>query len=162
MPRHKALHTTLRTTNRLHRRMRIGAAHRKLSRNHKERFFWHRTTLEPHARSGSAATAKRCSPGEPTFGTGATMTCGGLKKNQCEYDGGWGIPRPNFGRSGAVQAPSFPGALHDLRGGRTRFLVPSGSRSQRVLSGGVQRKVCLLYTSPSPRDATLSRMPSSA
>ena len=59
-----------------------------------------------------------------------------LEKNQCEYDGGWGIPRPNFGRSGAVQAPSFPGALHDLRGGRTRFLVPSGSRSQRVLSGG--------------------------
>ena len=26
----------------------------------------------------------------------------------------------------------------------------------------VPRKVCLLYTSPSPRDATLSRMPSSA
>ena len=25
-----------------------------------------------------------------------------------------------------------------------------------------QRKICLLYTSPSPRDATLSRMPSSA
>ena len=24
------------------------------------------------------------------------------------------------------------------------------------------RKICLLYTSPSPRDATLSRMPSSA
>ena len=42
----------------------------------------------------------------------------------------------NFGRSGAVQAPSFPGALHDLRGDRTRFLVPAGSRSQRVLSGG--------------------------
>ena len=26
----------------------------------------------------------------------------------------------------------------------------------------VQPQVCLLYTSPSPRDATLSRMPSSA
>ena len=25
-----------------------------------------------------------------------------------------------------------------------------------------RKKVCLLYTSPSPRDATLSRMPSSA
>ena len=25
-----------------------------------------------------------------------------------------------------------------------------------------KRKICLLYTSPSPRDATLSRMPSSA
>ena len=28
--------------------------------------------------------------------------------------------------------------------------------------GNVLRMVCLLYTSPSPRDATLSRMPSSA
>ena len=27
---------------------------------------------------------------------------------------------------------------------------------------GMVRKACLLYTSPSPRDATLSRMPSSA
>ena len=27
---------------------------------------------------------------------------------------------------------------------------------------GVEIKACLLYTSPSPRDATLSRMPSSA
>ena len=71
---------TLRTTNRLHRRMRIGAAHRKLSRNHKERFFWHRTTLEPHARSDSAASATRCSPRESAFGTRATMACGGLKK----------------------------------------------------------------------------------
>ena len=26
----------------------------------------------------------------------------------------------------------------------------------------VEKKICLLYTSPSPRDATLSRMPSSA
>ena len=29
-------------------------------------------------------------------------------------------------------------------------------------SGGDEIKGCLLYTSPSPRDATLSRMPSSA
>ena len=28
--------------------------------------------------------------------------------------------------------------------------------------GGVSGHICLLYTSPSPRDATLSRMPSSA
>ena len=28
--------------------------------------------------------------------------------------------------------------------------------------GDVQAQICLLYTSPSPRDATLSRMPSSA
>ena len=27
---------------------------------------------------------------------------------------------------------------------------------------GLENEICLLYTSPSPRDATLSRMPSSA
>ena len=31
-----------------------------------------------------------------------------------------------------------------------------------VLRDAVTSKICLLYTSPSPRDATLSRMPSSA
>ena len=31
-----------------------------------------------------------------------------------------------------------------------------------ILSSNEQRSICLLYTSPSPRDATLSRMPSSA
>ena len=30
------------------------------------------------------------------------------------------------------------------------------------LEDHIDRKTCLLYTSPSPRDATLSRMPSSA
>ena len=43
--------------------------------------LWHRTTLEPHARSGSAATAARCSPREPAFGTRAAMGCGGLKNS---------------------------------------------------------------------------------
>ena len=31
-----------------------------------------------------------------------------------------------------------------------------------IRSPAVQEFICLLYTSPSPRDATLSRMPSSA
>ena len=35
-------------------------------------------------------------------------------------------------------------------------------RAMGLLSTGVRRWFCLLYTSPSPRDATLSRMPSSA
>ena len=41
----------------------------------------------------------------------------------------------------------------------------SGTQVRPVISGGTSLKViqtCLLYTSPSPRDATLSRMPSSA
>ena len=35
-----------------------------------------------------------------------------------------------------------------------KYIIPGGS--------GGSFKSCLLYTSPSPRDATLSRMPSSA
>ena len=35
-------------------------------------------------------------------------------------------------------------------------------RSRLGLLNEERRSVCLLYTSPSPRDATLSRMPSSA
>ena len=52
------------------------------------------------------------------------------------------------------------------------FVVCSGNSNTQVraISGAVQKlvskaiheKPCLLYTSPSPRDATLSRMPSSA
>ena len=36
------------------------------------------------------------------------------------------------------------------------------SESKAAIAGGVTSYICLLYTSPSPRDATLSRMPSSA
>ena len=46
-------------------------------------------------------------------------------------------------------------------------LAKAGDENPAVLENGVVRtppgyKDCLLYTSPSPRDATLSRMPSSA
>ena len=38
-----------------------------------------------------------------------------------------------------------------------------GTNTGRKVVGGIGAyKACLLYTSPSPRDATLSRMPSSA
>ena len=41
--------------------------------------FWRPAALASHVRSGFAAT--RCSPREPTFGTMATMGCGGLEKS---------------------------------------------------------------------------------
>ena len=69
-----------RQANRLYRRMWIGAAQRELSRNNGERFS-RRATHASYARSGSAATTIRCSPGEPTFGTRATMGYGGLEKS---------------------------------------------------------------------------------
>ena len=73
-------------------------------------------------------------------------------------------------------------SLHTLADGGGRVVHPSptthdelGRRGQRVGKGGVSAvnagncegmvfadNVCLLYTSPSPRDGLLSRMPSSA
>ena len=43
--------------------------------------------------------------------------------------------------------------------GEDLFVHYSALGNQTIKEGD---KVCLLYTSPSPRDATLSRMPSSA
>ena len=47
----------------------------------------------------------------------------------------------------------------DLQGGSYLLLEID---NKPVIKQKIQNKVCLLYTSPSPRDATLSRMPSSA
>ena len=41
-------------------------------------------------------------------------------------------------------------------------MIGEGDKVMVCLSGGKDSYTCLLYTSPSPRDATLSRMPSSA
>ena len=53
---------------------------------------------------------------------------------------------------GLLIQPTLPIGVH-LRH------VPDETRVEGWID---QRKACLLYTSPSPRDATLSRMPSSA
>ena len=50
----------------------------------------------------------------------------------------------NDGRAFSTYAPNDPGIVDRLR------------------EGGVRISACLLYTSPSPRDGLLSRMPSSA
>ena len=63
-----------------------------------------------------------------------------------------------FGVSAAAAVAAAPAAGGDGGGAaaeeKTEFDV--------VLASMGDNKVCLLYTSPSPRDATLSRMPSSA
>ena len=43
-----------------------------------------------------------------------------------------------------------------------RILSVKGDKNDPFSKGSICPKGCLLYTSPSPRDATLSRMPSSA
>ena len=57
-----------------------------------------------------------------------------------------------FGGVGAIPGAAIGGFLGGITGGI------GGS----MLAGGAADRLCLLYTSPSPRDATLSRMPSSA
>ena len=44
----------------------------------------------------------------------------------------------------------------------TAFQQKNLELAKKVVEGDKQIDACLLYTSPSPRDATLSRMPSSA
>ena len=50
-------------------------------------------------------------------------------------------------------------STHDYRLAAKRRLPPF---LFHYIDGGAYNEHCLLYTSPSPRDATLSRMPSSA
>jgi len=57
----------------------------------------------------------------------------------------------------AVNIMSSPGA------GKTSLILQTMAKLKNKLKiAVVEGDVCLLYTSPSPRDATLSRMPSSA
>ena len=64
--------------------------------------------------------------------------------------GFWRVKQP-FEHGGGVE--------HDHRA--TSLVTVSKPVAIRV-TGGHRARLCLLYTSPSPRDATLSRMPSSA
>ena len=48
------------------------------------------------------------------------------------------------------------------RGGQRRAEAELGWNRCTISKGAHELESCLLYTSPSPRDATLSRMPSSA
>ena len=122
-----------RLTTRLYRRMHIDAGQREISRNNGE-CFWRPATLASHARSASPLPRHSAPQGSPLLVQGRPRVVVAWK-NQRKYDCKWGIPGPVFRRPGADQA-SFPsGTLHDFNGGRTRFLVPPGPRSQRVPSG---------------------------
>ena len=74
----------------------------------------------------------------------------------------WQFSRPVF----AINEQGVGHAVYTAEGPeRTYSLIafahdlPASKRSDRVIAEAWD---CLLYTSPSPRDATLSRMPSSA
>jgi len=78
------------------------------------------------------------------FGTAVHLTCHLSDKNQLDY---------------TKLDPKLKPYLNAYR----RFLSETGFiLEQSELIVGSEKYICLLYTSPSPRDATLSRMPSSA
>ena len=56
----------------------------------------------------------------------------------------------------------LPQGRDEHRAPVVRDIADPGTRGCRLVVPGDVASVCLLYTSPSPRDATLSRMPSSA
>ena len=56
----------------------------------------------------------------------------------------------------SIASPIAKALIGKEKGSSVEVKTPSGSKNYEIIS------ICLLYTSPSPRDATLSRMPSSA
>ena len=81
--------------------------------------------------------------------SGATLTAGnaGSTSYAGSITGSGGFTKVGSGAMTLSQANSFTGGA---------------SVSQGTLTGGASTSFCLLYTSPSPRDGLLSRMPSSA
>ena len=70
---------------------------------------------------------------------------------------------PNLKGIFGISSVSFPGAAEAVeQSGKSGEILVTGLATPNDMKGFVKNGTCLLYTSPSPRDATLSRMPSSA
>ena len=103
----------------------------------------------------------RCQPPLCDFAhVGAALTCVAAVPSWCEI---WETRRPP-GKHG-LDTPRKCSRFHHGRCEIVRrrpFSRSAGGRNHVDHSALARDSVCLLYTSPSPRDATLSRMPSSA
>ena len=66
------------------------------------------------------------------------------------------------GKLGAALLSRYPDGPHDVRTDRALYQYVTDLKNTYLRNGDLINKVCLLYTSPSPRDGLLSRMPSSA
>ena len=77
-----------------------------------------------------------------------------------------GLPKSNMGKIGLAISPQKPDVIYaaielDRRKGGVYKSEDQGA-TWKKMSDAVSGGTCLLYTSPSPRDGLLSRMPSSA
>ena len=109
--------------------------------------------------------------GDVSFPVGAPLRVTGAERTQGH---GWASAALTPYRLISGHAPSGPrdvvvdARLHAHLGARLHLTAPGGEGTYRV--SGIARgtanqdrgQTCLLYTSPSPRDGLLSRMPSSA
>ena len=94
--------------------------------------------------------------------TGMLASVRNLEEAKMVYQGGADIidiKEPNEGALGAVPLSQIHHVVDDLW---EKCVVSATIGDLPADSNQINDKVCLLYTSPSPRDATLSRMPSSA
>ena len=114
-------------------RMRIDAAQRELSRDNGERFLAPGYACVPRAERLRRYRGTVLSKG-PHFrykGDDGLWWLGKISASATED----GVYLVRFLEDPGTIKLSLPGAVHDFNGGRTRFLVPPGPRSQRVPSG---------------------------
>ena len=71
-------------------------------------------------------------------------------------------PAPSGGGLGNLSGMDFPAMQNAMNNPQMREMMQSLLSNPEMLRNMINSNPCLLYTSPSPRDATLSRMPSSA
>ena len=84
--------------------------------------------------------------------------CGKRSQNEFAYGGDATVKRPNLGDEVSTKEwDNFVYFRDNPRGKHTEYWHHVAGCRQWFKASS-----CLLYTSPSPRDATLSRMPSSA
>ena len=119
--------------------------------------------------------ASACAPVAPLLGARITANrhCGGRTSRCAARTAAARVPRAIAVRAGesdgdvAVDRPDGPGLPKKwtrvmLKVSGEALAGEGGFGIDHEVVRNIAREVCLLYTSPSPRDATLSRMPSSA
>ena len=91
-----------------------------------------------------------------------------IDRDDCNFDDKVQFAQ-DAGATAVIIANTQGRGLVQMGGDSTTVTIPSisisnadGDTLRSELENGVTVSICLLYTSPSPRDATLSRMPSSA
>ena len=127
------------------------------------------------ATGGTLGTARYRVAGAGTqtagIGTGGYIPGSGLQSSVEEYDGsswtgGGAMPSGVQFQSGSEPQTATYYMSGNYPGGDTgvtlRYDGSSWSTGPSLNTGRRQSAACLLYTSPSPRDRTRSRMPSSA